>query len=70
MGHKVSYDSTSMHSQNYLEMLNFIREYGDGDVPGTSNPQTPGVNQQRSQRVRVPRGCETCGMYGNLGRHY
>lgn len=39
------------------------------DIPETSNPQTPGVNQQHGQQVRVARGCGTGGQYDQPGHH-
>lgn len=35
MSHKLNYDSVSMHTQDYLEMQELIRESGDDDVHGT-----------------------------------
>lgn len=32
MGHELSYDNTSFHTQDYLKMQEFIREFGDSDV--------------------------------------
>ncbi|KAI5403248.1 hypothetical protein KIW84_050721 [Lathyrus oleraceus] len=43
---------------------------GGGDVLGPSNPQTPGVNQQRGlgPHVQVARGCGTGGWLGHPGQ--
>ena len=68
MGHEFSYDNVlSLHTRDFLEMQELLRD--SDDVPETSNPQTPGVNQQRRQRVRVPRGCGTGGRYDQPGRN-
>lgn len=51
MGDELSYGSTPLHTQDYIEMQELIRECGD--VLGTSNPQTHGVNQPRVQRFGI-----------------
>ena len=44
IGRKLSYDSVSLHTQDFLEMQELLRD--SGDVPDTSNSQTRGMNQQ------------------------
>lgn len=69
MGHELSYDNTSFHTQDFMEMHELLRYSSDGDVLGISNPQTSGVNQQQGwgQRVRVARGYGIGGQYNQPG---
>lgn len=68
MGCELSYDSVSLHTPDFLEIQGLLRN--SDDVSEISNPQTPEVNQQRVQRVRVVRGFETNGRYDQPDCHH
>ncbi|CAK8578176.1 unnamed protein product [Lathyrus sativus] len=62
----------SFNTQDLMKMQDILREPSE-NVPKTSTPQTPCVNQQRGervQRVMVPRGCGTGGRYDSPGRQH
>lgn len=67
IGRKLSYESVSLHTQDFLEMQELLRD--SGDVLGTSNTQTPGVNKKRVQRSRVARRCGIGGRYDQPSHH-
>lgn len=74
MGDKLNYcGSASLHTQDFMEFTELLRESvvggGGGGVPGSSNPQTPRMNQQRGvgSRVMVARECGTRGRLGHPG---
>lgn len=46
---KLSYDNVSLHTQDFLEIQELFRNFGD--IPETSNLQTPEMNQQRMQQI-------------------
>lgn len=73
MGHKLSYDgNTSLHTQDYTYLSEYLRQSpaGGGDVSGSSNPQTSGMNHQLGLgiHVRVARGYGTGGQLGHPGK--
>lgn len=43
MGHELNYRSVSLHTQDFLEMKELLKDFVD--VLETSNPQKPVVNQ-------------------------
>lgn len=51
MRHKLSYDNTSFHTKDFVEMQELLKKSGDGDVSETR--KIPGVHQLWAQQVSV-----------------